>query len=433
MVYITGPEDTLKQLKEKTGTMGSLEVYEKTCLMCNPEMCAKYPNYKQKLPPYTPIFLISEDPVDNETRKEVWYELSKYSQEERKTLYELQESGSDIPTQVAVSSMMEEFQKYAAGLRQWLKTPLILTPWEATKDIVTNKHIFKAVGESTSHVSTVVKGSGIYKNLDTLYENMLARDELNRKLHMLKDQKGVGALKKSLEKQIQDLTIKIKQQLPKKLNDKMVTHLRNKLSPDAVKKMRIGSYSAKAAKSGRLLTTNLQVLDRSGLGRLRTIVGGLKKLGKGINQGAKMLNYGIVLYDTYDAYNNGGSVARTFITGGLAVYLSSQAVAAVGGTAALGGLVIGGGVTASNLVLGSTVLVCCPVIGWTVLIVGLVAAAVVSYGVKKSLEGIWDLGEPVCMDMYKKAAEAIEQMRKEFQAAWSASSDWLLDFYGTSK
>lgn len=429
MVYITGPEDTLRQLKEKTGTMGSLEVYEKTCLMCNPEMCTKYPNYKQKLPPYTPMFLISEDPVDNETRKEIWYELSKYSQEERKILHELQEGGSDIPTQVAVSSMMEEFQKYAAGLRQWLKTPLILNPWEATKDIVTNKHIFKAAGETSSQVSKVVE-SGIYKNLDKLYENMLARDELNRKLHMLKDQKSVGALKKSLEKQIQDLTTKIKQQLPKKLNDTMVKYLRNKLSPEAVRKMRIASYSAKAAKSGRLLTTNLQVLDRSGLGRLRIMVNGLKKLGKGINQGAKMLNYGIVAYDTYEAYKNGGSVARTFITGGLAVYLSSQAVAAMGGTVALGGLVIGGGVTASNLVLGSTVLLCCPVVGWTALVVGLVAAAVVSYGVKKSLEGVWDLGDQVSQDVYKKAAEATDQMRQEFDAAWRQNSGWLLPYYG---
>jgi hypothetical protein len=433
MVYITGPDDTLRQLKEKTGTMGSLEVYEKTCLMCNPEMCAKYPNYRQKLPPYTPIFLISEEPVDNETRKEIWYELSKYSDNERQGLYELQEEGADIPTQVAVSSLMEDLQSYAATVRQWLKTPLILTPWEATKDIVTNKHIFKAFGEGTSHVSTVIKGSDIYTKLDTLYEHMLARDELNRKLHMLQGQKGMGALKKSLENQIKDLTQKIKLQLPKKLDAAMVKYLRKKFSPDAVKKMRANSYSAKAAKSGRLLTTNLQVLDRSGLGRLRTIVKELKRLGKGVNQAAKMLNYGIVLYDTYDAYNKGGNVARTFITGGLAVYLSSQAVAAVGGTAALGGIVIGGGVTASNLVLGSTVLVCCPIVGWTALIVGLVAAAVVSYGVKKSLEGVWDLGDQVSQAIYKKAVEATNQMRQEFESAWLEGSSWLMPYYGSGK
>jgi len=431
MVYISGPNDTLKQLKEKTGTLGSLEVYEKTCAMLNPEMCAKCPNYKQKLPPYTPIFLISEDPVDGETRKEIWYELSKYSVEERAMLYSLQQDGSDIPTQVAVSSFMEDFQDYAAGLRQWLKTPLIVTPWKQASEIVTNKHLIKAFGESTSHVSTVIKGSSTYRNLDILYENMLARDELNRKLHMLQGQKGVGALKQSLEKQIADLTQKIKQQLPKKLDAAMVKYLRKRFSPDAVKKMRANCYSVKAAKGGTLLTTNLQVLDRSGLGRLRTLVSRLKKLGKGVNQGAKMLNYGIVVYDTYDAYKNGGNVARTFITGGLAVYLSSQAVAAVGGTAALGGLVIGGGMTASNLLLGSTILISCPVVGWTALVVGLVAAAAVSYAAKKGVEGVWDLGDQVSQEVYKQASDATIQMRQEFKKAWSDGSEWLLDFYGT--
>lgn len=430
MVYITGPNDTLKTVKQRDTPLGSLEVYEKTCKMMNPEMCEKNPNWKQKLPPYTPIFLLFEEPVDNETRKEIWYELSKFSQEERQILYELQEQGSDLATQVAVGSLMEEFQEYAKGVRQWLKTPLVLTPWKHANEIATNKHIFKAIGEGSSHISMSIRASSLYRNLDELFENMLARDELNRTLHMLEGKREHAGLRKSLEQQIKDLTKKIKQQLPKRLDNYMNKYLRNRMTADGVRKMRANCYSVKAGRSGKFLTTNLQVLDRTGLGRLRSLAGGLKQLSKGISQGAKMLNYGIVAYDTYEAYNNGGSVARTFITGGLAVYLSTQAVAAVGGTTALGGFVIGSGVTVSNLMLGSTILLSCPVVGWTALIVGLAAAAVISYGIKKGVEGVWDLGEDLSPEVYKQASEATKEMRQVLQSAWTEKSDWLLEFYG---
>lgn len=428
MVYITGPNDTLKTVKQKDTPLGSLEVYEKTCKMMNPEMCEKYPNWKQKLPPYTPIFLLFEEPVDNETRKEIWYELSKFSQEERQILHELQEQGSDLATQVAIGSLMEEFQEYAAKVRQWLKTPLVLTPWKHANEMFTNKHIFKSIGEGSSQISSSIQGSSLYRNLDDLFENMLARDELNRTLHMLEGKREFAGLRKNLEQQIKDLTKKIKQQIPKRLDNYMNKYLRNRMTADGVRRMRANCYSAKAGRSGKLLTTNLEVLDRMGLGRLRSLVKGLKTLGKGINQGARMLNYGIVAYDTYEAYNNGGNVSRTFITGALAVYLSTQVVAAAGGTTALGGLVIG----SSTLAFGSTVLVCCPVVGWTALIVGLVAAAAISYATKKGLEGVWDISEELSQEAYKKASEATKEMRKELKSAWSEKSDWLLEFYGNN-
>ncbi|HUD01402.1 MAG TPA: hypothetical protein VMR37_03690 [Rhabdochlamydiaceae bacterium] len=433
MVYISGEKDTLQQLKENEGVTGGLSVYEKLFTELNPELCAKFPNYKQRLPAYMPIFLISEDPVLLLERQEIWYELSKFSETEKQKLRALQEDGVDFATQVATTSIMEDLQEYAAVIRQWLKTPLILTPWTHFNDILTNKSWFKVVGEGSSHVSGLIKGSSL--KLDLLFEDMLQQDNLNRQLHMLRDQKGpeVMKLRQSLETQIKTLTGKIKQQLPKRIDASMTKYLNKRFPPDVVRRLRSKCYYAKAARGEKFLTTNLNVLNRSGLARLRDMVSRFRTLGTAINTGAKMLNYLIVLYDTYQAYMTGGNIARTFITGGLAVYLSAQAVAAVGGTAALGGLVIGGGITASNLILGTTILVSCPIAGWALLVVGIVAAAAVSYAAKKSLEGVWDLGEPVSKEVYKKAAEATGQMREQIKSAWSEKSDWLLDFYGTKK
>lgn len=431
MVYISGPNDTLQGLKEKEGYAGDLSSYAQECLNRNPEMCRRYPGFKQKLPAYTPVFLPSEDPVDLETRQDIWNELSKFSQEERKMLYELQQQGADIPTQVATTSFMEKFQEYAEMVRQWLKVPLITTPWDFFNKSLTNKSTFKGVGESSNYISTLVKKSS--SDLDKLYEAMLERDNLNQQLYLLKDQKGseVSVLRRNLDAKIKEVTKTIKQLLPKKIDAAMNQYLRRKFTPDAVRKMRANCYSAKATRGGSLLTTKLQVLNKSGLSRLRTMVNGLKTVGQQINFCAKLLNWAVVGYDTLKAYKTGGNVARTFITGALSVYLSGQAVAAMGGTAALGGFVLGSGITASNLILGSTVLVCVPGVGWIALAVGLVAAGAVSYASKNALEGVWDLGEPVAKEIYNGVSNAVHDIYKQLQAAWAQSSEWVLDFYGT--
>ena len=350
---------------------GNLSEYERQFALNNPELCLKYPDYKQKLPPNCPIFLLSQPSFNQITGAEAVKELLKFSLGEREVLRMMQDNNYDIPMQLAMVDIMEELQTYASGFRKWLKVPLVVTPWTEINVSLTDKSVFKILGEAAKFSAKYVSGSPRFYALDSLYEDMMARDVLNRQLHMLKNQKGSELLgfKRDLEKQIKELTARIKKELPKRFSSIKSKYLVRGLTEDEIRKLRPNCQSVKGARSGKPLTTNLDVLNKSGLARLRILIKGLKTLGKVVNKGSTWLNYGAVAYDTAEAYRAGnkGAAARTLITGSASVYLTTQIVASIGGTGALGGLVIG--TLAGDLTLGGMVLLSSPFWGWCLVIV----------------------------------------------------------------
>lgn len=432
MVYITGLKDTLKNLKEQEEFTGHLSEYEKLFALCNPELCSQYPNYKDYLPAHYPVFLVNESPVDSVIRIDILRELNLFSSQERETLKMLQDQQHDVVTQIAMSDIMEELQRYAGSFRNWLKTPLVSTPWNSMDHLLTNKSLFKLFGESSRYTSGQIQQSGRFFQLDKLYEAMMNRDVLNRKLYMLRNEKGSDAatLKRALEREIKELTATIKQELPKKLSSAKAKYLNNKFNQIEIQKMRSNSPSAKAAKHGKIFTTKIGFLNRSGFARLRTMIKGFKNLGMIGNASAKLLNYGVVAYDTKEAYHERGpkSAAKTFITGVSSVALSTYVVSSLGGTASVGGLLIG--TLAGDAALGATILIASPVLGWVCLIVaGVAVGALITYHSKSLFEEVWDLAEKQGTIIYNEAVKAANLVHKELNAAWESSSQWILDFY----
>ena len=214
MLYICDSAETLKILMAKEGFTGTLAEYQKKFAEANPELCAQHPKYKEKLPAHMPITLVTVPTFHAPTRAETVNELLRFSAEERQTLRQMQEAERDIPTEITLSDMMEEAQEYAEGFRKWLKTPLVLTPWSTINSSLTDKTLFKLSGETLKFGAERISNSAQYYHLDKLYDNMMKRDLLNRQLHMLRGQTGkeIQAVRKELEKQIKELTTKIKAQ-----------------------------------------------------------------------------------------------------------------------------------------------------------------------------------------------------------------------------
>ena len=146
MLYISGPNDTLKDLMAKEGFKGTLADYERQfALSKKTELCKSYPDYKRNLPSFTPMYLVTQAPFDSATRAEVVRELFLFSPAERETLRMMQDSQFDIPTQIAMTEIMEELQDYAADFRTWLKAPLVSTPWKDIQQLDDGQISFQAV------------------------------------------------------------------------------------------------------------------------------------------------------------------------------------------------------------------------------------------------------------------------------------------------
>lgn len=436
MLYICDSAETLKELMVKEGFTGTFTEYQKRFAEVNPELCAQYPKYREMLPANMPITLVNAPTFHAPTRSETITELLRFSPEERQTLRAMQETERDAPTEIALSDMMEEAQGYAAGFRKWLKTPLVMTPWTTINSSLNDKTLFKLSGETLKFGAERISSSAQYYHLDKLYDNMMKRDLLNRQLHMLRGQTGkeIQAVRRELEKQIKELTIKIKAQLPLKLSKSAGKYVKSGFTIEQIRKMRANAYSAKGARKGKLLTSDLDILNKTGLARLKTLHKGMKDLGQKVGKAATILNYGVVAYDANEAYKTGGakSAARTFITGASAIYLTSQAVTAMGGTAAVGSLFIGS--IAGDAALGGALLICSPVLGWVVVIgAGITVTAVVGYKAKGWLESAWDVGEEMSREAYEKAVQAAGAAHEELSSAWNSGSQWLLDFYGQHK
>jgi hypothetical protein len=440
MLYITGPSDTLKELKEKEGFVGDLQMYEALFAKANPELVAKFPGYRMRLPPHIPVYLVTAQPSLLARNSEALRTLFEFSPKERQMLRQMQEERyEDISTYIALSDIMEELQTYAKDFRKALKTPLMATPWEDFNNSLTNKHLFKIFGETSRSTSDIINKSVSFRFREQLYENMMTRDALSREWHSLRDQhdKVAKSYKQNLKRKIDELTQVIRQQLPKKIQNAKLKYLHKQFSEAEIRKMRSTIETPRAAGKMKLLTTNLDVLNKTGVGRLRTAMNELKMLGDGVNKGTKWLNWGAVAYDTVEAYFKNGKMARAFLAGAASVVIGSKITAGAGGTTVLGGYFIGA--LASYPVLGEMipVLVCTPVVGWVVLfvacVVGVAVGGFISYKTKGAVEGIWDLAENATEKIAIESYKAIDWMHQKFISGWDANKKWIPEFYGDKK
>lgn len=433
MIYMTGEKETLKELREKEGFTGTQQTYDEKFAKLNPELCAKFPTYKSQLPPYVPVYLVTIDPFDMQSRGETFVEVMKFSLNERKNLRAMQEDGNgDIVTTLSMSEIMEDMQVYTSQFRKLLKTPLISTPWTDLNASLTGKHLFKIFGEGTGQASSVIEKTPTFITTEALYKDMTARDAFCKQLYALRysHDKESKAIKASLQKQIDELTQRIRVRLPKKIDDKMMSFLKKRFTESEIRLMRKGVKTTRSAGKLMLRTTNLDFLKTSKLGRAKMVADELKMLGSYGKYAGKLVNWGAVTYDTVEAYNSGGKVARTFIAGATTVVVSTAVTQAAGGTAALGGYVIGA--LAGDIALGSTILICSPIIGWAVLlIVGVAVASYVGNRAKEATETVYDLSEIAGTKAATATIQAVDYTHNMFIEGWNNNADWIPEFYGS--
>ena len=452
MLYISGPNETLRELKEKEGYAGTLQEYERLFAQANPALCLENPNYKGLLPPYKSMFLVVEGAFDMSTKDETLKYLSQFSTEEMQVLRQLQEDGNgDLVSHVALTEVMEELQNYAtqfrrflktstdrtldkAGeLKQFLSTPFILTPWKDFNNALSRQSVFELTGETAAASSELLKRTTTYVFWDSLYNKMMEKDALVREWNRLAGKTDKISKEKVLEikKKIGELEKEIRDQLPKKLSDKIPKNVHKRFTNDELKKMRARAPTPRSARKVQARVTNLDVLNKSGLGRLWSMIKGLKSVGGAVNAGTKLLNYGAVAYDTIDAYRTNGKVVRAFVAGAASVYVTTQITAAAGGTAALGGLMLG--TLAGDAAVGATILICSPVIGWVVLIVtGIVVAGFITYYSKQVVEWAYDMAEYTGGVIAREADKALQWTHQHFVDAWNYTASWIPSFYGDS-
>ena len=427
MLYISGSNEHVSQLKEKEEYKGTLADYLEKFNALNPHLFSKPTVQSGQLPSFMPMCLVSEPPASAFGTEEVLRELSRFSLLERQKLRDMQENNYDFPTLIALTEMMEQLQSYAIDFRNSLDNPLISTPWNTLNRSVTKVALVDIFSESAGIGLNSILRSNRFRTLDNLYENMMKRDALNLELFTLKNQRGSGVIqsRQNLEKQIKELTREIKQLLPKKLDSTMTKYLNNRMTPENVQKMRVDSFSKKMARKGRFATTNLDVLNRTGLSRLRTMIEKLKTVSDHAGAVSMFLGVGAVAFDTVQAYNNNKDVTRTLLTGAAGVGTGVAIGSAFASASSFGALTIGA--FAGDVALSGTLLLCLPVVGWIVATaVGIAVTGYVAYQASEVVGEVWDNRQAIRDHVTSMAGYIYNQ----FQSAWSAGSGWLLDFYG---
>ena len=437
MVYMSGPCETIAQLRELEGYEGSLEDYFKKCNEVNGGI---YSSSNDRLKPFYPHILVTEPPQDPEGMKQAVFIIKNFSQDERVILQKLQEEGTDFLTQICMADIMEDAREFAGQFRKKLDIPLVTTPWALINESTASTTRLDAMNAFAGVSQSVFEHSFPLKPLDILNKNMVARDAASRELQMIRSMKGVKnpALilrAQNLQAEIRLRTGEIKRLLPKSMKTKLPKYLGKRFSHEQIRKIRINSYSAKLARRGvkssniiiqsRTVTSELQFMSKSGLERLSKSLKHVKSFGKGVGRGCTVLSVGVVAYDTYEAYQNDGNVMKTFSSG----MAGFGAAAGVGyGVSTLGA--VGIGALAGEVGLSGALLVCTPVVGWVVLgVAGLVAAGVAAHYASKSVEYLWEPeNRKEAWEYVKSAASTVEDAIIE---AWVSSRDWVYGcFYG---
>lgn len=176
-----------------------------------------------------------------------------------------------------------------------------------------------------------------------------------------------------------------------------------------------------------MATIELDVFNRTGLQRLKSVVEKAEIIADKAGKTSLILGVGCVGIDTYTAYKNKEDYMRQLVTG------SVGAGAGVGlgllGTEILGAYAIGA--LAGDLALGTTLLISCPVIGWFIGVsAGIVVAGYAANKASESAGYLWDEYSPAAT---KAISSFVENVRTNIGKAWTDTSDWILSFYGTEK
>lgn len=431
MLYITGEEETLGDLARAEDFSGSLEEYCRLFYQNNDHLRhGLSPN--EPLAQFTPIFLSSPC----KEQKLVAKEIQLFSKPDRKRLKQIQDSGHDPVMLVVMQDIMEELQPYAENFRKHYDLPLISTPWSILNNSLTNASFIDILSETAIYTSFSLKNSRKRLFFDGLYENLMQRDDLNRRLLMLKKSKepGVAILQKTLEKQIKNLTCEIKTGLNAKINNKLPKYL-SPFGFDEIRKMKMGSFSMKMARKNQLTTVRFDLLNRSGVALLNKLSPSLQIIGENAGKISTMLGIGAVVYDVTSAYRKGDSTARAFLTGATGI-TTSMAIAASGaslsslGGSALSTTLILGGIAGETAAGATTVLLCTPA---GVIILTVAGAAVAGYATYKASEYVGELWDKYGDEVSKKISEHAQMAGKKISEGWRSSSQWVIDFYQLPK
>lgn len=428
MLYITEEKESLSGLMQKEKYSGGLTQYRR-------EFCERNPHLPMRgevstLPSYMPVILVTEPLCAG--REVVIKEISAFSIKERQTLREMQDGGYDMFSQIVMQDVMEELQEYSVHFRAYYDDPLITTPWTVFNNSLTNASIPDILSQMSIYGAQRLNASRRLLFVDTLYDNLMKRDDLNRRLLLLKGQNGpkAASLRMDLDKQVRNLTREIKSQLNAKINTKIPKYL-SSFGDNEIRKIRINSFSQKMARKEQLTATRLDLLNKSGVTSLRKLISRLKVVGEKAAKYSTVLSVAAVTYDVGSAYYRGDSMSRAFLTGSVGI-ATSMAITSTGSLASLGSasllqgaLMIGG--LSGEAALATGALLCTPA---GVIVVTVVGAAVVGYASYKASEVVGELWDEYGNEVCDKVSSVANRVYEDITSAWKISSQWVLDLYG---
>ncbi|MCE2982976.1 MAG: hypothetical protein LW832_05365 [Parachlamydia sp.] len=307
MLYISGKNETLKDLKEKEGFEGSLSEYALKFNELNKKLNFKISNSIQTVPPYTPLFPVLQPTPLNSHRLCVAQEIANYSNIERETLREMQEQQIELPALFATQNLLSEYTTHVSSIRKKLTDPIIQTPWKFWNENV-NVHLTRdlipdMIAEGAFYKANSIQKSFLFKGLNQLEKDMLTMDALQIQLHSIRNQKGAKAfiVKQNLQSQIRTLAPQIKQQILPKIQDELSKHLNANYSAEELKKMSRPSFGEKMARNGKMKTIYLDLSTRTSLNRMREIIPLFKNVGTFAGKSSICISWASLGYDCLDA------------------------------------------------------------------------------------------------------------------------------------
>ena len=393
MIYISGENETIASIMKEGEFTGSLNEFTGKFLTLNPNLC---PTFNQAIPPCTPLLLPgASEEKDLALCKETVYLIKSFDRSQRQTLRKMQEDSQDCAILVAMDDLMEGFQKYAQQFVDFYDSPMINTPWDTFNGSQPNSSLIDIFAGTATYGSRYMKNGPLIIQLDDLYDHMMKRDALNRELHLLKKTGRAmvnGQHAARLEREIAKHQKQITVLLPKRLDNIIGKYLVERFDFDELRKMRIGSFSKKMIRKGKLVMTNFNFLNRSGALRLGKIAKFFGRFGKWGNTLSTYLGPAVVAYDSVSSYRQRGkdAGARALVTGSAGIAAGMAVGSLFGGsTSALGGVIISS--LTGEAALGGVLLICSPVVGWIICgAVGLLAAGYVVHEASEFVGYLWD-------------------------------------------
>ena len=441
MLYITGKEETLEQLRIMEGFGGSLLEYQKKFAELNPNLCSVFPGCVAVLPRFVMINLVNEPIVLLDHSKEVAEIVNNFDESERELIRKMQEDKFDLVSLIEANLIVEEFNEYIvknppslpnnaatpSPFQQslfdwslgnldekdnWLSQPIVSTPFERLNKATTQESFLDWSSRTFNRGVDALEKSPGFQAKNTLFELMKQRLEVNLQHEKFKNgtlKPGKGEVK-ALVKKAQELTRQIKRLAAEQvaLNEAKIIQAKSKevlgYTLQELKKVRTNVVSIKEAQQGEAAVARLLLerLNKTGLKLFRNFLKGAKAAGTGLGNVVGAVGVVQSVNTVNEVGRQGGNVscAAASETAGFFAnlwmlaaaggslmamgsrFINPSMVSAIGtGVAALGGLLFQSGFIG----LGSAILTCVPGIGWVVLgIAGGIALALFTNSVKET-------------------------------------------------